>query len=431
VVEFEPIRAIILYPCDGTSDKRVIGRKAYMKDHEKKGRRCIVAILFCIAMLARDRDAFAAGDNAQLISSTVASGTSVMPRTIFTQTWIMQNTGSTTWSPGEEGYTLNLVGLDTLGAIPFSATNTVSDWSVPSATILSGKSVAVNADATFTMSFIAPEAPGFYTDTFQIYNASGVAFGPQVTVQISVPIAGSTNQYDRARVVSYVNNYARYVASDGYYWTNGSDYGFFGARGPVPTAELGDDCAHFASCCIGNQPAMRGGGLNIPSRASPTYGEPAASRIVNTVLIAPGYATEVHSLTNLSPGDLIGWNWEGDTNIADLDHVCVYVGNGVVAAHSASCLDVPAATWYQDGEPDYVEHFIHIFDAPTLNATPAGNKLILSWGTNWSSYALYSSASLASNAKWTKVSTAPKVNGVLNKMTNTMTGTLYYKLVMP
>lgn len=395
-------------------------------------RNCFFAFSILAAGLASALTA-RANDAAVLTSNSVPAGTLVMPRTIFTQTWVMENTGTTTWSAGENGYTLNLVGTDTLGAIPFSATNTLSSWKVPSATILSAKSVTPGNNATFTMSFIAPEAAGSYTDTFQLCNSSGAVFGPAVTIQVSVVSAGSTNQYDRSRVISYANNYARFVSSDGYFWTNGSDYGDFGALAPVPTAELGDDCAHFASCCIGSQPAMRGGGLKIPSRVPPTYGEPGSGRLVATVLIAAGYAEEVSSLSELSPGDLIGWNWEGDTNIADLDHVCVYLGNNVVAAHSASCLDVPATTWYQDSEPDYVWHLVHIFDAPTMNFARSGATMTLTWGTNWAGYSLYSSASLATNAVWTKVPGTPGVSGAVDKMSVVMTSQtgLFYRLMLP
>jgi cell wall-associated NlpC family hydrolase len=403
-----------------------------MKKYEKGVRWRSGAILFCAGMLMGGFDAFALVDNAQLISVSVGAGTQVMPRTIFTQTWTMQNTGTTTWSPGEKGYTLNLVGPDSLGAVPFSATNTVSTWSVPSATIGSAKPVAPGAQAIFSMSFIAPETSGSTTDTFQICNASGVFFGPRVSVEVVLAKAGSTNQYDRAKVVSYANNYARYVCSDGCYWTNGSSYGDFGALAPVPTSELGDDCAHFVSCCIGRQPAQWGGGLSIPSRVPPTYGEPGAGRLVNTVLIAPGFAAEVFSLSSLRPGDLIGWNWEGDTNIEDLDHVCLYLGNGVVAAHSASCLDVPATTWYQNSEPEWRWHLIHIFDAPTMTTFRSGSKLVLSWGTNWSGYVLYSATSLSAQATWTKVSTTPVVIGALNMVTNTMPqNALFYRLALP
>ena len=49
-----------------------------------------------------------AGDEAQLISVSITNGTPMMPRTMFTQTWTMKNTGTTTWSPGYNGYTMNI-----------------------------------------------------------------------------------------------------------------------------------------------------------------------------------------------------------------------------------------------------------------------------------------------------------------------------------
>jgi hypothetical protein len=283
------------------------------------------------------------------------------------------------------------------------------------------------------LSFIAPEASGSVTDLFQLNGASGTYFGPQVSVQVNVIQAGSTNQYDRARAVSYANNYAGVVCTDGYFWTNGSGYGYFGAGAAVPKSPIGDDCAHFVSCCIGTESATnRGGGLKIPSRVPPTYGEPGAGRLVNTVLIGGGYATEVPSVSMLSPGDLIGWNWEGDSNIQNLDHVTLYVGNGLVAAHAASCLDVSATTWYQSSEPNWRAHYIHIFDAPTLAASKTGNNLVLSWGTNWTGYSLYSATSLSPDATWTKVSTTPKTVGNLKMITNSLaSGAHFYRLTMP
>jgi hypothetical protein len=390
----------------------------------------VSSLLFCFGLLMGNFNASALVDNAQLVSVSVQPGTQEKPRTMFTQTWTLKNSGTTTWSPGESGYTLNLVGTDSLGAVPFF-TNTSATAYHPSAYIGSGKSIAPGAQATFSMSFIVPENSGSVTDTFQLNSASGSNFGPQVTVQIVVEQGGSTNQYDRARVVSYANNYAGYVVSDGYFWTNGSDYYDFGTGADVPTAELGDDCAHFISSCIGRQPKLWGGGISIPSRVPPTYGEPGVARLVNTCLIGPGYATEVFSMSSLLPGDLIVWNWEGDTNIADLDHATLYLGNGLLASHSDSVLDV-APSWFQDGEPDWKWHFIHIYDAPTITAARSGNNLVLSWGTNWTGYALYSSPSLTSNAKWTKVSKSPVVVGALNKMTNSMAqGPLFYSLILP
>ncbi len=400
-----------------------------MKNRENRLRGQSGALLLCLGMLMGNFHAYAV-DNAELISVSVPPGTEIMPRTVFTQTWTFQNTGTTTWSPTYHGYTLNIIGEDSLGAVPLADKPYVSSYT--SASIGSGQSIAPGAQATFAMNFIAPEAAGSYTDTFQLNSASSVFFGPYVTVQITVLSAGSTNQYDRARAVSYANNYAGYVCSDGYFWTNSWPYGAFPPGSPVPTAELGDDCAHFVSCCIGSEPNVRGGGLQIPSRVPPTYGEPGVARLVNTCLIGPGYATEVFSLSDLSPGDLIAWNWEGDTNIANLDHATLYLGNGLLAAHSASCLDVSATTWYQDSLPNWRWHLIHIFDAPTITASRVGNNLVLSWGTNWTGYVLYSSTSLSAGATWNKVSTSPVVVGASNMVTNTVSpGAMFYRLVLP
>jgi hypothetical protein len=372
-----------------------------------------------------------AGDGAQLISVSVPAGTQVLPRTIFTQTWTLQNTGTTSWSPGTGGYTLNLISRDTLGAVPFSP-KTSGHAYTPSATIGSGQAVAPGAQATYSLSFIAPETPGTYTNTFQPNNASSVFFGPQVTVRIVVPQAGSTNQYDRARAVAYANNYVGVVCGDGYFWTSGSGYTNAGVGAPVPTYVIGDDCAHFVSCCIGSQSHEWGGGLSIPSRASPTYGEPGAGRLVNTVLLGGGWATEVSSLSSLSPGDVIGWNWEGDPNIANLDHVTLYLGNGLLAAHAASCLETSANTWYQSSTPGAVRHLIHIFDAPTLAASHLGTKLVLSWRTNWTGYALYSSTSLSPSATWNKVSTSPVTVGTSKMVTNSVApGATFFRLMHP
>ena len=277
-----------------------------------------------------------ATDSGVLVSMSVPTNTQLMPRTIFTETWTIKNNGTTTWTATSAGYTLNLISWDTLGAIQLY-TNTVAKRFTPSAIIASGKSIGPGTNATFSMEFIAPEAAGTYTDTFQLNNSSSQYFGPDFTVQITVKSAGSTNQYDRARAVSYANNYAGFICSDGYFWTNGSDYYDYGTNVPTPTNLIGDDCAHFVSCCIGRQASMRGGGLNIPTRVSPTYGEPSAPRLATTCLIAPGYAVEVSSLSQMLPGDVVGWNWEGDTNMANLDHITLYLGNGLLAAHAASC----------------------------------------------------------------------------------------------
>jgi hypothetical protein len=345
----------------------------------------------------------------------------------------VQNTGTTTWTAGSSGCTLNIVSRDSLGATQFYH-NTTSHRYEPSAVINGGKSVAPGATASFTMGFVAPETPGTYTDTFQLNSASSVYFGPMLTVSITVPkvmATGATNQYDRARAVSCANNYAGYVCPDGYFWTNSSDIYFYGTNAPVPTNLTGDDCAHFVSFCIGSYPTQRGGGLTIPTRVTHSYGEPGAGRLVNTVLIAGGYAKEVFSLDDMEPGDVVGWNWEGDTNITDLDHVTFYLGNGLLASHANSALDVSADTWYTTSKS--VRHLVHIFDAPTLSMLPAANhKMVLAWGTNWTSYVLQSSTSPGNPSSWIKVTTTPtKVSG-MNHITNSLTSSgIFYRLMMP
>jgi len=396
--------------------------------HDKvRGHLCVV--LSCLALLIGSFPAVASVDNAAFVSNSIPDSASVMPRTMFTQTWTFLNTGTSTWTPGQHGYTLNMVGKDSLGALP-NFTNAVSTRYLPSAIINSGQSIVPGGHASYTMTFIAPETPGLFTDMFQLNGTTN--FGPQVTVQVMVQSAGSTNQYDRSKVISYANNYAGYVCSDGYFWTNGSGYANFGAGAPVPTAYLGDDCAHFVSCCIGSQAAQRGGGMAIPGRVPPTYGEPGAAKLVQTVLIGGGYATEVNSLSEMSPGDVVGWNWEGDTNMANLDHVTLYMGNGLLASHAISALDVSANTFFQSSEPNFVRHLIHIFDVPTILLTNAGDKLMLSWGTNWTGYGLYSSTSLLPDATWNKVTNKPVAVGKSLVVTNTMgLDSQFYRLVMP
>jgi Ig-like domain from next to BRCA1 gene/Glucodextranase, domain B/Bacterial Ig domain len=318
---------------------------------------CCAALFLAIVLQAS-----AASDGASFVSQLILTNAVLAPGQTFTQTWTLQNTGTTTWSPGASGYTLNLAGTDSLGAVPLFARTSGAVY-LPIATNNGGGSVAPGASGTFSMYFIAPETAGTYSDTLQMANASAVLFGPKVGVQIVVQHAGPAGQYDRAKAVSYANNYAAYVCSDGYFWTNSSGFGYYGTGvfTPVPTSATGDDCAHFVSCCIGSESHQKGGGLNIPTR-DVTYGEPGAARLVQTVLLAGGLATEVSSLSSLSPGDVIGWNWSGNTNLANLDHDTIYLGNGVLAAHSSSHLDVSANTYYQGSSPQLVRHLIHILN---------------------------------------------------------------------
>jgi hypothetical protein len=194
--------------------------------------------------------------------------------------------------------------------------------------------------------------------------------------------------YNRTAAVTYANNYWNKCVSDGYFWINGSTANYYGAGQPVPVnvageaSGIGDDCAHYVSSCIGSP----GGGLTVPSRAG-TYGEPGAARL-NELLVGNSaggygttyqYGTQVSSVSQLTPGDVIGYDWSGNGggSMSGIDHVVIYVGNGNVNAHATSHQGV---NWNFGGAA--YNFFIHINlhdaivpTAPT-NSSPAGNTSV-------------------------------------------------------
>ncbi len=114
-------------------------------------------------------------DGAQFVSESPASGTSVATSTAFTETVTMKNTGTTTWSSGVNGYTLN---RNPQGTDPFQ------QGSVYYATLSS--SVSPGNSGVFTMYLTSPSAPGTYTETWQMSNVSSVFFGGTATLTRTV-----------------------------------------------------------------------------------------------------------------------------------------------------------------------------------------------------------------------------------------------------
>src|SRR5882724_3118477 len=98
-----------------------------MNGQQNRVRRYIGVALVCLVFVMGTFPAVALVDNAAFVSNSIPDGASVMPKTMFTQTWNFLNTGTSTWSPGQTGYTLNMVGKDSLGALP-NFTNTHSSW---------------------------------------------------------------------------------------------------------------------------------------------------------------------------------------------------------------------------------------------------------------------------------------------------------------
>ena len=96
-----------------------------------------------------------------------------------------------------------------------------------------------------------------------------------------------------------------------------------------------------------------------------TYGEPGGARL-DELLVGNSsggygttyeYGTLVSSVSQLTPGDVIGYDWDGsgDGSMSGIDHTVIYTGNDEVDCHATSHL---AANWTLGGADDYF--FIHI-----------------------------------------------------------------------
>ncbi len=218
--------------------------------------------------------------------------------------------------------------------------------------------------------------------------STGLVGGMASTSSAATPV------YDRNAAVAYANANWNKVVSDGYFWINGSTANKYGAGQPVPVnvsgeaSGIGDDCAHFVSSCIGSYTGSSAGGLTIPSRAG-TYGEPGAARLDELLVgnSSGGYGTTyqygqlVSSVSQLTPGDVIGYDWDGSGggSMSGIDHTVMYIGNNQVDCHATSHLGV---NWTLGGADDYF--FIHITLHDTIvptapaNSSPANGALMSS-----------------------------------------------------
>ena len=170
-----------------------------------------------------------------------------------------------------------------------------------------------------------------------------------ITLCVVIFVAASVcAAYDRLAALRYARDYWDKVCSDGYFFEDSEWPSLLGAGKPVPTNEEGFDCAHFVSCCIGSEPNEPAGGLKVPSRTL-TYGEPGAQRLVNW-LLGQG-ATRVKSISALVPGDVVAYDADHDNWI---EHVSLYMGDGLVTAHSISRY----TGWNPDPTSDFV--FVHL-----------------------------------------------------------------------
>ena len=115
-----------------------------------------------------------AADGVTFISETIPDNTQMAPGQNFTKTWTLRNSGTTTWTTGVNGYTLNYVSGAKMGA--------------PNYVTLSSL-VAPNGQTTFSVPMTAPTTPGTYTGYWRMNNSSGVPFGFTMSVKIIVQAA--------------------------------------------------------------------------------------------------------------------------------------------------------------------------------------------------------------------------------------------------
>jgi hypothetical protein len=130
-----------------------------------------------------------------------------------------------------------------------------------------------------------------------------------------------------------------------------------------------DDCTHFISCCIGQRPGERCGGLPITYRqlgAPPDapYGIVRVSTMLK-YLVDKGYARIVaeksideKKIEQLGFGDLVAY-----FNLAGgfYSHLAILLGGGKIASHSYSRSDRPECTWdnnWDIGRGDYTWTFL-------------------------------------------------------------------------
>lgn len=94
-------------------------------------------------------------------------GTTVTHSSIMQKQWLVQNTGTCTWT---SGYTVRKIGGSEMSANPSQALTSA----VPASQV------------TIAITFIAPTQPGEYTSKWQAFNPGGQSFGQYFTIDITV-----------------------------------------------------------------------------------------------------------------------------------------------------------------------------------------------------------------------------------------------------
>lgn len=94
-------------------------------------------------------------------------GTQVKRNSIIVKEWLVRNSGSCTWA---EGYQVRLISGSEMNANPIQAL-------VPA---------IPGAEATVTITFIAPSASGVYRSAWQAFDPAGQPFGDPIFIEIVI-----------------------------------------------------------------------------------------------------------------------------------------------------------------------------------------------------------------------------------------------------
>lgn len=114
-------------------------------------------------------------DNSIYVSDvTIPDGTVLAPGQSFTKTWMLQNSGTCTWSTS---YSMTFASGSQMSGVSASLTN----------------SVAPSQEIQISVPMVAPSSEGTYTGFWRLYNASGSGFGSTVWVKIVVSNSAATN----------------------------------------------------------------------------------------------------------------------------------------------------------------------------------------------------------------------------------------------
>jgi len=141
-------------------------------------------------------------DRAEFVDETIPDGTEVQPKTAFTKTWTLRNTGTCTWTTEYRAVRIGGEAMDAPDSVPLP------------------HPVQPGDEGVISVDFTAPEAPGTYRSEWQLQNAQGQRFGlgaqgkGKFWVEIQVPAQEAQLNLGAPTVSDPLNSAARWYLLD-------------------------------------------------------------------------------------------------------------------------------------------------------------------------------------------------------------------------